>query len=132
VRELRMFVNGQAMSGGSINGALSDAEFLGAASTAPEYRFYSVRDEFPGLYPAAAGGASVPGELYTLSYETLRDRLLPSEPPELELTVIRMADGTPSLSMRMRTDRLDDRGVVDISDRGGWLAHLAAVQGDQS
>ena len=127
--ELRMFVNGQAMSGGSISGALADATLLGAAITAPEYRFYSVRDEFPGLYPDTDDGTSVPGELYALSYETLRDALLPREPPELELTVIRMADGSAALAMRMREDRLGDPGVVDISDRGGWHAHLAGVRG---
>jgi hypothetical protein len=43
-----------------------------------------------------------------------------------------MDDGSPSLSMRMREDRLGDPGVTDISDRGGWLAHLAAVNGARS
>jgi gamma-glutamylcyclotransferase (GGCT)/AIG2-like uncharacterized protein YtfP len=124
---LRMFVNGQAMSGGELNGALAGGRFLGAASTAAKYRFYSVRDEFPGLHPDVTGGCSVPGELYEVDYELLRDRLLPNEPAELELSVIEMADGSGSLCMRLRDDQLGAVGVVDISGAGGWRAHLATA-----
>lgn len=120
-----MFVNGQAMSGGSISHALSDARFLGPAHTAPDYRFFSVRDVFPGLHPVAAGGASIVGELYEVTYDVLRERLLPEEPPELELGVIQLSDGSGSLSMRMRAEALTAPGVVDISAFGGWHAYLA-------
>jgi len=123
MQELRMFVNGQAMSGGEINHALTAATFLGPAETAPRYRFYSVREEFPGLYPVESGGVAVPGELYQVSYEVLRDSLLPTEPVELELTVVELSDGSGSLCMRMREESLSLGGVTDISHRGGWRAH---------
>jgi len=124
-----MFVNGEAMSTGSIHFAIAGALPLGDVHTASRYRFYSVRDEFPGLYPVGAeeGGVSVPGELYELEYAMLRDRLLPAEPPELELTVIELADGSGSLSMRMRDGAIDAPGVIDISDRGGWRAYLGSL-----
>jgi hypothetical protein len=128
VESLRMFVNGQAMSGGSLNDALAGARFLGAAETAPRYRFYSVRDEFPGLSPVpdgGHGGYAVPGELYEVTYEILRERLLPGEPPELELGVIELSDGSGSLCMRMRAEAISAPGVTDISEAGGWRAHLA-------
>ncbi|MBD0736734.1 gamma-glutamylcyclotransferase [Streptomyces sp. CBMA29] len=128
MEHIRMFVNGQAMSGGSLNDALADARFLGPVSTAPGYRFFSVRDEFPGLHPVAEGGVAVPGELYELPYAMLRDRLLPREPEELELGVIELADGSGSLSMRMRGAALDLPGVRDISDAGGWLTYGAALK----
>ncbi|MDT3439540.1 gamma-glutamylcyclotransferase family protein [Pseudofrankia sp. BMG5.37] len=121
---VRMFVNGQAMSGGSIHAPLADAEFLGRAWTAPRYRFWSFRDEFPGLEPVTADGWSVPGELYAVSYAVLRDRLLPLEPPELELAVIELADGGGSLSMRVRAGAQAD--AVEIRHPDGWLGHLAA------
>lgn len=121
-----MFVNGQAMSGGVLNHALAAATFLGPAETAPAYRFFSVRDEFPGLYPVTSGGVAVPGELYEVDYVTLRTSLLPNEPPELELTVIELADGSGSLCMRMREECVALAGVTDISDRGGWRAYLGA------
>ncbi|TDC19594.1 hypothetical protein E1265_23675 [Streptomyces sp. 8K308] len=124
---LRMFVNGQAMSGGSLNDALRQARFAGAAHTAAEYRFFSVRDEFPGLHPVPTGGAAIAGEVYEVDYEVLRDRLLPREPPELELGVIRLADGSGSFAMRMRASALDAPGVVDITRHGGWRAYLSSL-----
>lgn len=121
--QIRMFVNGQAMRGGTLADALEDATFVGPTNTAPRYRFYAVRDEFPGLYPVDTDGRSVSGELYAMPYSMLRDRLLPREPEELELTVIELADGSGSLSMRMRAEALNQPGVVDISDAGGWRAY---------
>jgi gamma-glutamylcyclotransferase (GGCT)/AIG2-like uncharacterized protein YtfP len=126
MEELRMFLNGTGMSGGSVNHTMVDARFIGPARTAPRYRFYAVRDEFPGLHPVADGGVAVVGELYAVTYEILRERLLPVEPPELELGVIELDDGSGTLSMRMRADALGAEGVVDISDHGGWRAYLAA------
>jgi hypothetical protein len=123
-QSVRMFVNGEAMTGGRLHRHLNDAVFRGPCRTAPRYRFYSVRDEFPGLHPVAEGGVSVPGELYEVSYAVLRDRLLPAEPPELELGIIELDDGSGSLSMRMRADAVHSGSVVDISDRGGWLSYV--------
>lgn len=123
---VKMFVNGQAMSGGSISGGLKNATFLGEASTAPAYRFYSVRAEFPGLSPVEVGGQSIAGELYEVRYEVLRRELLPLEPPELELSVIELSDGTGSLSMIMRQEALSAPGVLDITETGGWRAYLNA------
>ena len=62
-----------------------------------------------------------PGELYEVSYALLRDRLLPAEPPELELGIIELDDGSGSLAMRLRAEVLETPGVIDISDQGGWL-----------
>lgn len=131
MESLRMFVNGQAMSGGSINFALERARFLGTAETAPRYRFHSFRDEFPGLRACAERerGFVVPGEIYEVSCEILRESLLPNEPPELELTVIELSDGSGSLSMCMRDGTANGVGVVDISDRGGWRAYLDSKEG---
>jgi hypothetical protein len=87
-----------------------------------------VRDEFPGLHPVEIDGVNIPGELYSMPYEMLRERLLPREPAELELGVIELHDGTGSMSMRMRTSALEGPGVTDISDAGGWLAYLDGRQ----
>lgn len=126
---VRMFVNGQALSGGELSDALAGAVFLGSAATAARYRFFSVRDEFPGLHPVEQGGVSVPGEIYEMPYAMLRERLLPREPAELELGVIEMSDGQGSLAMRMRAAALEADGVTDISEAGGWLAYLADRDG---
>jgi len=117
-QRVRMFVNGQAMRGGSLAPALADAEFLGEVGTAPRYRFHSFGD-FPGLVPVAEGGASIAGELYAVDYADLRERLLPGEPAELELSVIELADGSGTCSMVVRA------GVTgeDITAHGGWRAY---------
>lgn len=133
-RELtvRMFVNGQALAGGCINFALKGATFLGCVNTAANYRFYSIRDEFPGLSLVRDGGAKIPGELYDVSYTQLRERLLPNEPEELELTVIELEDGSGSLSMCLRESAISRPEVVDITASGGWLAYRQSGQPQHS
>src|SRR6266545_6302400 len=63
---VNLFLNGEAMRGGRLHHTVAGHPFLGEVRTAPRYRFYSVRDEFPGLAPAADGadGAGIAGELY--------------------------------------------------------------------
>ncbi|MFI7453790.1 gamma-glutamylcyclotransferase [Nonomuraea sp. NPDC049714] len=124
-QHVTMFVNGQAMSGGELNDALAVARFTGKVCTAPRYRFYSFHDTFPGLLPAGAGGWGVPGETYQISYTDLRERLLPREPSELELTVIELEDGRGSLSMVCRSDPAGLPGVTEITEPGGWREYLA-------
>lgn len=126
-----MFVNGQAMSGGELNDALAGARFLGPVRTAPRYRFFSFHDRFPGLLPVREGGWAVPGEIYALSYEELRERLLPREPAELELSAILLEDGRGSLSMVCRQPLASGPHVTEITAAGGWRAHLATAADHQ-
>lgn len=42
-----MFVNGQALSGGTLNDALAGATFLGAVDTAPNYQFFPSETNSP-------------------------------------------------------------------------------------
>jgi len=125
-----MFLNGTAMSGQKDHGAIDGATFLGPARTAPNYRFFAVRDEYPGLFEVSEGGVSVEGELYEMEDEVLFESLLPAEPKELELGTIELSDGQIVNAMQLQPNRLvaGDK-VVDIADFGGWRAyqaHLAA------
>jgi gamma-glutamylcyclotransferase (GGCT)/AIG2-like uncharacterized protein YtfP len=127
-----MFVNGQAMSGGPLHDALHGARCLGSVRTAPGYRFFSFGDVFPGIAPAADGGWSVPGEVYEVRYAQLRDELLPREPAELELSVIRLEDGRGCLSMVCRqlpTAEGEIGEIREIIAPGGWRAHLSSLAG---
>lgn len=67
-----LFCNGGAMRGGNLHHNVSAHRFLGAVRTAPIYRFFSVRDEFPALLLTEVGGASVEGELYDVPLERIR------------------------------------------------------------
>lgn len=124
-----MFLNGTAMSGQKDHGAIVGARLIGPAVTAPSYRFFAVRDEFPGLLPVPTGGAPINGELYEMSDELLFDSLLPQEPGELEIGLIELADGTTVRAMILQPERITagDK-VVDIADFGGWRAYQAHLE----
>lgn len=119
-----MFLNGTAMSGQKDHGAHAGSTFLGPARTTAAYRFFAVRDEFPGLYPVAVGGRCIDGELYAIPDEILHDRLLPSEPEELELGTITLIDGESVNAMLLVPSRLraGDK-VTDIAELGGFRAY---------
>ena len=56
----------------------------------------------------------------------IRDRFIPAEPPELELSVIELDDGRSAVAVVVRPDVHESgAGLTDISDRGGWRAYQA-------
>jgi len=75
-----LFCNGGAMRGGSLHHNVSAHPFVGAVRTAPRYRFFSVRDEFPALLLVDTGGASIQGELHDVPIADIRTDFLPEEP----------------------------------------------------
>ena len=122
----RMFLNGTAMQGQKDHGVIAGARFLGAARTAPRYRFLAVRGEFPGLLPVDDGGGAIEGELYEMDEQLLFERLLPQEPTELELGTIELGTGEVVYAMQLRPERVaPGTPVVDITGVGGWRAHQA-------
>jgi hypothetical protein len=119
-----MFLNGGGMRGGSLHHLLRGAPLVSdQARTAPRYRLHSVGDRYPALELVPTGGAAIAGEVYDLPLDVLRDSLLPAEPPELELGVIELADGTPSLGMILRRPCPSLNELTDVSDYGGWRAY---------
>jgi len=110
-----LFVNGEGMRGGAVHHTIAEHPFIGYVHTAPKYRFFSVGDRFPALWPVEKGGVSVPGELYRVPLTTIRDQFIPAEPPELELSVIELADGESALAVVLRGKILGAADLVDIS-----------------
>ncbi len=124
-----MFLNGGGMRGGPVHEHIAGVPLIGEVRTAPLYRFYSIRDEYPGLYPAGrepAEGHSILGELYDVPMPLLRT-LLASEPPELELSIVELARGQLSFGMILRDEEQRQGGYTDISQYGGWRAYRAAL-----
>ncbi len=119
----RMFLNGTAMSGGADHHLVGDAPLVARTTTAPRYRFHSVGGRYPALEDVGEGGAAVEGEVYELSYEQLREVLLPGEPDGLELGVIELADGSGSLAMVLRREYPQLPSLEDISALASWRAH---------
>ena len=123
-----LFVNGGGMRGGEVHYSIEGLPFLGEARTAPRYRFFSVRDEFPGLWPVDDGGVSIAGELYDVPLDVIRDRFIPAEPPELELGVVELEDGSSALVVVVRANVYESgEGLKDISEYGGWRAYRASM-----
>jgi gamma-glutamylcyclotransferase (GGCT)/AIG2-like uncharacterized protein YtfP len=121
-----MFLNGEGMNGGTAHPHIAGSPFLGDAHTAPEYQFFAFGLEFPGLVRVQRGGASILGELYDVPIDKLQ-RLLASEPAELELSIVRLASGQLSFGMVVRADlELSPPSVEDITAVGSWRAYLGA------
>lgn len=115
------------MRGGELHHTISGHTFLGKVVTAPAYRFYSVRDEFPALELTDSGGVGVEGELYDVPLETLRRSFLPAEPAELELTVVELSDGRSVLAVGLRPGLRESMPtqLTDISEHASWRRYRA-------
>jgi gamma-glutamylcyclotransferase (GGCT)/AIG2-like uncharacterized protein YtfP len=122
-----MFLNGGGMRGGPLHHQLQGAELVRLARSAPKYRYFSVGDRFPAMSEVTTGGHTVTGELYDLPLATLRDHLLPAEPPELELGVIELDDGTACLATVLRTEFTGADDLTDISEIGDWRTYLVTI-----
>lgn len=125
-----IFLNGGGMRGGPLHHQLQGAPLVRVARSAPKYRYYSVGDRFPAMLEVATGGRAVVGEVYDVSLAVLRDHLLPAEPPELELGVIELDDGTACLATVLRAEFGGATDLTDISDVGDWRAYQANLRPD--
>jgi gamma-glutamylcyclotransferase (GGCT)/AIG2-like uncharacterized protein YtfP len=117
-----LFCNGGAMRGGNLYQNVAQHRFLGTVKTAPKYRFFSVRDEFPALLLSEDAGAEIEGELYDVPLDNIRTDFLPAEPAELELTVVELADGRSVLAVALRPGLVDSIAdqLTEITEEGSW------------
>jgi len=120
-----IFLNGGGMSGGPLHPLLRGAPLIRVALSAPRYRFFAVGGEFPAMLEVGDGGHQVTGEVYDVPLEVLLHDLLPAEPPELELGIVELDDGTACLATVLRRDYTRTAELIDISRYGGWRAYLA-------
>ncbi|MEY3298771.1 MAG: hypothetical protein RLZZ597_2031 [Cyanobacteriota bacterium] len=124
---ITVFICGSALRGQPDNQNLQDAQFLGAAQTAPLYRLHAVKDGWhPGIYEVGDGGISIPGELYAMTpeqYTYLKD----NEPPHMYPQTVQLADGGTATAFLYPKALIDEHGWPDISAYGGWAAYKAAT-----
>jgi gamma-glutamylcyclotransferase (GGCT)/AIG2-like uncharacterized protein YtfP len=125
-----LFCNGGAMRGGNLHHTVSQHRFLGAVTTAPKYRFFSVRDEFPALLLCETDGAAIEGELYDVPMDKIRTDFLPAEPAELELTVVELSDGRSVLAVALRPGIVDSVAdqLTEITHEGSWRKYRGLSQ----
>jgi gamma-glutamylaminecyclotransferase len=125
---ITVFICGSALRGQPTHENLQDAQFLGAAQTAPIYRLHSVRDGWhPGIYEVGeANGISIPGELYGMTpaqYDYLKD----NEPPHMYPQEVPLVGGGTAIAFLYPKEKVEEHGWPDISSYGGWAAYKAAT-----
>lgn len=118
-----VFLNGDGMRGGPLHHRLDGAPLVRTARSAPKYRYFSVGDRFPAMCEVGDGGHAVAGEVYDVPLDILRTRLIPGEPPELELGLVELADGATCLATVLRKEFAGSSELTDISEIGDWRAY---------
>ncbi len=121
-------VVGAHLSGQPLNALLTalGGSLHATTPTAAVYRFLALAGgppHRPGLVRAESGGVSVEAETWSLPRGALGDVLVTVAPP-LAIGTVDLADGTSTLGFVC--EPAGAAGAVDISEAGGWRAHLAA------
>ncbi|MDO9084643.1 MAG: gamma-glutamylcyclotransferase [Anaerolineaceae bacterium] len=120
---INFVVNGTLMRGLSLNQNLLDvtAEFVSDARTAPKYRLWSIRDEYPAMIRDENNGAKIDVEIWKLSAEALVT-ILQNEPPGLVVGKIELEDGKSMLGVLGETFIVV--GQKEITEWNGWRNYL--------
>ena len=124
--DLPVVVVGLHLSGQPLNGQLVErgGRLVAATTTAPHYRLFALPTEpaKPGLVRDEDGGAAIEVEVWRLpaaGFGTFVDGV----PLPLAIGRVELADGTWAAGFLALPDGL--AGARDITDAGGWRAHLA-------
>ncbi|MEQ5788582.1 allophanate hydrolase [Erythrobacter sp. NFXS35] len=103
-----------------------DAKFVGAFTTAPNYRLYALADSVPPK-PAlvhSAEGAAIALEVYELDMAAFGS-FVAEVPPPLAIGTVTLSDGTSVKGFVAEPRALD--GAQDITHLGGWRAYIGGL-----
>jgi allophanate hydrolase len=125
---LPIVVVGAHLSGLPLNRQLTErgATLLAATATAPRYRLHALPGTVPpkpGLVRAAAGGAAIEVEVWSMPQRAVGS-FLALIPPPLGLGSIELADGRWCHGFVCEAHAVE--GAPDITACGGWRAWLAS------
>jgi gamma-glutamylcyclotransferase (GGCT)/AIG2-like uncharacterized protein YtfP len=125
MNSLRLAVNGTLMRGLELNPNLlrAGAIFIRETKTAPIYRLWSIRDQYPAMLRVNSGGSAIAIELWSLSAEGLA-AVLSAEPPGLTVGKVRLNDGSEVLGILGESFLCEDQ--IEITSYGGWRQYRAA------
>ena len=121
-----LFVNGTLMRGLALHENLDGAEFLGAFTTEPCYRLYSIDDIHPGMFKVAVGGVAVEGEMYRMSDEIWRS-VEAGEPPHLYCGPVQLDNGE-TVNGILFPQTIAEANHKDISEYGDWRKYIATQE----
>jgi hypothetical protein len=116
-------VNGTLMRGLALNQKMIEAGgiFESDASTAPNYRLWSIHDAYPGMIHSEQDGTGIEVELWELPARGIVQLLL-GEPEGLCLGRITLSDGRVVLGILAESYILE--GCQDITRFGGWRKYI--------
>jgi gamma-glutamylcyclotransferase (GGCT)/AIG2-like uncharacterized protein YtfP len=123
---IELAVNGTLMRGLKLNPNMlaAGAVFSREATTAPDYRIWTINDEHPAMQRVATGGVSVALEVWQVPPEGL-GTLLQQEPPGLCIGKVKLEDGTFVLGVLGEAMLCD--GQKEISHFGGWRNYVTSL-----
>lgn len=101
------------------------ATFVGAFTTAPNYRLYAMADSVPPK-PAlvhSEDGAEIALEVYELDFASFGS-FVAEVPPPLAIGTVTLADGSSVKGFVAEPRALT--GAEDITHLGGWRAYIAS------
>lgn len=124
---VRLAVVGAHLEGMPLHWQLTSrgARFVGAATTAPNYRLYAMADTVPPK-PAlvhADDGAAIALEVYELDLASFGS-FVAEVPPPLAIGTVTLADGSSVKGFVAEPRALT--GAEDITHLGGWRAYIAS------
>jgi allophanate hydrolase len=127
---VKVAVVGAHLSGMPLNGQLAErgATLVGAAETAPDYRFFALPGTTPpkpGLLRVAPGkGARIALEIWDMPLEHYGS-FVALIPPPLGIGTLDLADG--SQVQGFLCEAWATHGAQDISHLGGWRSYIASL-----
>jgi hypothetical protein len=124
VEVVNLAVNGTLMRGLELNRNLQavGAKFVQETTTKPEYRLWSIRDQYPAMLRVNQGGSAIGVEVWQIPLEGLGKVLL-QEPAGLCIGKVCLRDGEIVLGVLGEACLCENQ--LEITQWGGWRAYMA-------
>ncbi len=120
-----VFICGSALRGQPDHQGMADSRFIRAAKTRATYRLHAVADGWhPGIYEVAAGGISIPGEVYEMTQEQF-EKLCAVEPPNLYPADVVLENEEVLTAFFYPQELIEQYNWPDISHLGSWTVYKA-------
>ncbi|MDJ0590574.1 MAG: gamma-glutamylcyclotransferase [Pleurocapsa sp. MO_226.B13] len=119
----RVFICGSALRGQPDHQNLTNAKFIKASKTLPQYRLHAAENGWhPAIYGVESGGVSIPGEIYEMTNQEY-EYLLANEPPHMYPATVNLEGEEQAIAMLYPKELVEKYNWPDISDLGGWAAY---------
>jgi gamma-glutamylcyclotransferase (GGCT)/AIG2-like uncharacterized protein YtfP len=128
MKQIDLAVNGTLMRGFGLNSNLIavGAIFVKEINTAPEYRLWSVEDQYPAMQRDTQHGKSIAVEIWSITPEGLVT-ILNQEPSGLVVGKITLEDNAAVLGVLGEAWICENK--PEITAYGGWRAYVESSRG---